>query len=437
MGAPTKTRQDARRLPTYGKDKDLARDHRPEVRQKLAERQDVAPEILYYLAEDDDPAVRRAIATNPSTPCQADLLLTSDPDEDVRLDLAHKIGRLVPELSRSEQTKLQTATMDALRALAIDSLPRVRQAIAEEIKATDSVPPDVVARLARDVEAFVAEPVLEFSPLLSDEDLLEIIGSEPVQGVLGAISRRRGLAAPLCDAIVDTDNAPAIAELLSNESAQIREETLDDLIDRAPGQELWHAPLATRPRLSEGAVNRICQFVSRSLLNSLQESSDLPPEFADAVAARIGGADDDAAQAEPVPDAYADREDADEEEDDELDERTPEQIKQEVLAYHEVGRLDDDVFRERIDRNDRRFVFYAFACLTELDVAKVRHILNAHSAIAAVALCRRAGLSMRTAIDVQSKITKIANDALIYAKNGVDYPQSDAELEQRLKMFLD
>ncbi len=435
MGVKTTNSRTNRRMPHYGKDKELARDHRPEVRQKLAERQDVAPEILYYLAEDDDPAVRRAIATNPSTPCQADLLLTTDPDEQVRLDLAHKIGRLVPALSRSEQSQVQSVTMEVLRALAIDSLPRVRQAIAEEIKATDAVPPDVVARLARDVEALVAAPVLEFSPLLSDDDLLAIIGSAPVQDVLGAISRRRGLAAPLCDAIVDTDNAPAIAELLSNDSAQIREETLDDLIDRAPGQKLWHEPLAKRPNMSEGAVNRICQFISRSLLNSLQESNQLPPEFTDAVAARIDcSADDPAAQ----DDSHDEPMSADDEiEEEEEDERTREQIQQEVRAYHEVGRLDDDMLRERMERNDRRFCFHAFACLTGLDVNKVRHILCAHSAIAAVALSRRAGLSMRTAIDVQSKIANIPNNGLIYAKNGVDYPQSDAELEQRLKMFLD
>jgi len=422
----TKKVRSGRNLPGYGKDKDLASDDRPEVRQKLATRQDVAPEILYYLAEDDDPGVRRAIATNPSTPGHADLLLTADPDEDVRLDLAHKIGRLVPELSRSEQSQLQSVTLEALRALAIDSLPRVRQAIAEEIKATDSVPPDVVNRLARDVEDFVAAPVLEFSPLLSDADMLEIIESAPVQGVLSAISRRQGLAAPLCDAIAETDSVPAIAELLSNSSAQIREETLDDLIERAPGRKLWHRPLASRPSLSEGAVNRICQFISRSLLNDLQESNQLPPEFVDAVAARIDGGLHDQASDDDL------KEDASEE-DDELER---ERVEQEVRAYHEVGRLDDEMLQERMDRNDRRFILHALSCLTDIEYSVVRHIMGANSAIAVIALCRRAGLSIRTAIDAQTKIAKIPTGSVIYAKGGVDYPHSDAELEQRLKMFL-
>ena len=110
--------------PEYDREKKLARDGRTEVRQELATRQDIAPEILYFLAVDDDPAVRRAVATNPATPSHADLLLTTDPDADVRLELAHKIGRLAPGLSQSEQSQLQSLTLEALRALAIDSLPR-------------------------------------------------------------------------------------------------------------------------------------------------------------------------------------------------------------------------------------------------------------------------------------------------------------------------
>jgi len=51
---------------------------------------------------------------------------------------------------------------------------RVRQILAEEIKALDCVPKEVVRRLARDVEK-VAAPILEFSPLLSDADLIEIL----------------------------------------------------------------------------------------------------------------------------------------------------------------------------------------------------------------------------------------------------------------------
>jgi hypothetical protein len=50
-------------------------------RRKLATRGDARPEILYYLAEDEDTKVRRAVASNPTTPRQADLILADDRDD--------------------------------------------------------------------------------------------------------------------------------------------------------------------------------------------------------------------------------------------------------------------------------------------------------------------------------------------------------------------
>jgi hypothetical protein len=79
---------------SYDEEKELARHGDVKVRTRLAARDDVRPEILYYLAEDPDPAVRRKIAANAKTPRHADLILARDADETVRGDLAEKIARL-------------------------------------------------------------------------------------------------------------------------------------------------------------------------------------------------------------------------------------------------------------------------------------------------------------------------------------------------------
>ena len=110
-----------------------------------------------------------------------------------------------------------------------------------------NVPPEVIRQLARDAELVVASPILQFSPVLTDDDLLEIIESHPAAGSLGSISRRDGIAEPVVDAIVATDDEEAVALLLANEGAQIRENTLDGIIDRALDIEPWHAPLISRP----------------------------------------------------------------------------------------------------------------------------------------------------------------------------------------------
>ena len=186
------------------------------------------------------------------------------------------------------------------------------------MKGADQVPGAVIERLARDGEISVSGPVLENSPLLDDEMLLEIINSRQVQGALAAVSRRKGLDPALADAIVETNETDAITALLSNSSAQIREETLDELVERAERKENWHAPLVARPKLSSRAVRGLAGYVAGSLLRELESRNDLDAETAgavyDAISRRLA---EDAEPGEPLPEERAE-------------------------AMHAKGRLDED-----------------------------------------------------------------------------------------------
>ena len=104
-----------------------------DARAELAARRDVAPEVLYFLANEGEAAARRAVAANPSTPAHANRRLARDADDDVRAELARKIGRLFPNLSKEASAKARALTLETLESLARDQLPRVRQILAEEI----------------------------------------------------------------------------------------------------------------------------------------------------------------------------------------------------------------------------------------------------------------------------------------------------------------
>jgi hypothetical protein len=69
----------------------VARDGVLADRAALAGRADTLPELLYFLSEDSEISVRRAVAENPYTPRQADVVLGRDPDPGVRCLLARKI----------------------------------------------------------------------------------------------------------------------------------------------------------------------------------------------------------------------------------------------------------------------------------------------------------------------------------------------------------
>ena len=402
-------RDDGRRM-DYGEAKALAADKDGKVRRKLAGRADAQPEILYFLAEDGDADVRREIAANGATPVEADLLLTRDADDDVRCRLTAKVAALAPTLNDDERERVGDIVGQTLEALAEDQLTRVRAILADELKHAEGVPGAVIERLARDAELAVAGPVLENSPLLDDAVLLEIINSRPVQGALAAVSRRHGLDPALSDAIVERDESDAITALLSNSSAQIREETLDALVERADRVADWHAPLVARPKLSSRAVRGLADYVAGSLLRELESRNDIDAETAgtvyDAISRRLA---EDAGPGEKLPEERAE-------------------------AMHAQGRLDEGSVTEALGKGDRGFVIAGLALASGLSRPAVQKVISMASAKGIVAVVLRAGFTMGLAEQLQLRLARIAPDALMRAADGA-FPMSDEELDWQIEFF--
>lgn len=104
---------------SYEEAKAIAHDGDDTAREELANRDDIAPELLYYLAEDELAAVRRAVAMNSATPMHADLLLARDGDDGVRAALAGKIAEWAAMGGPQESTRLRDMANEALMLLAM------------------------------------------------------------------------------------------------------------------------------------------------------------------------------------------------------------------------------------------------------------------------------------------------------------------------------
>jgi len=411
----------------YEAAKRLARDDDPALRRDLARRADLRPELLYYLAEDPDAGVRRVIAANASAPGHADLLLARDADAEVRSDLAQKIVRVAPELDSAGRSAAQKLTVEVLTVLAQDQVTRVRRILSEALKDVAHAPPSVIQRLANDKEIEVAGPVLEFSPLLSEQDLLEIIRSGPVRGALGAISRRAGVQAPVVDAVVAaadrTDDTAAITALLANSSAQIREETLDHIIDRAPQRVEWHEPLVRRPKLSSRVAARLAQFVAMSVIDRLKDRADLDAStakaVADAVQQRLAvSAESAGAAAGPqVPQTDWEVESA------------------RAAELHEKGALGEPEVIEAIATGNRNFVVAALARRSGLAEGTVSKVLSSHVAKAVTALVWKAEFSMSLAYQIQVRMAGILPGQALKPSEGGRYPISVEDLSWQVDLL--
>lgn len=406
--------------PGYEEAKKLARHKDVKVRLKLAQREDLAPEILYYLAEDKSAVVRQAIAKNATAPKQVDLLLSGDSDDEVRFGLAEKISRLMPGLSPSELDKVREVTHQVLEKLAHDQAVRVRRILSETLKDIANAPPEVIKRLARDVELVVCAPVLAYSPLLTDDDLLDIISSAPVKGALSAISNRHSLSEDLTDAIYEAatedKDDDAIGVMLGNTSAQIREDTLDRIVERAEGFDAWHGPLASRPKLSRRAVLRLAEFVAENVMDTLKNRTDIDAKTAEAVheefSRRMEAAERTRARDEGGPPG------------------------ERAKKLFDKGDLSDALVREAAQSGDEEFVHVALALKSGLKAQVITKIFDIASVKGVVAICWKAGLSMPTAVVMQKRIARIPPREVQGSIDG-DYPFNDEEMNWQLEFFED
>ena len=379
---------------------------------ELAARTDAGADVLHYLAVNGGPATRAAVAANIAAPANTNRLLADDEEEDVRAELAHKIARLMPGLTERESSHMVALTIETLECLARDATVRVRAILAEEIKYMDCIPRHIVLRLAQDLETVVAAPILEYSPLLSDADLIEIIACGQVQEALVAIASRNPVNEPVSARLVQSLNVPAVAALLVNPDAKIRKATMDQIIDRIEEVSAWQLPLALRADLSARAIRRIGALVGASILERLAARNDLSDTT------RI----------------YLNRELRAR-----LAEATVEQggvsAADMVAEAQKDGRLDGEYVEKAAQSGQREVVVLALAQLANVNEQTVKKVLTAGGAKPLVALVWHAHLSMRVAFKIQTFIMKLPTRDVLPARGGVGFPLSKEEMRWHLNYF--
>ena len=371
------------------------------------------PEVLYYLADKGDDEARVGVATNTATPIQADEMLADDPYADVRCELARKIARILPDLRPDEADQLREKSIDILNKLADDQLPKVREIIATELKQTNNAPKELILKLANDIEDTVSAPILEYSPLLSDGDLREIVAAGVIGEALNAISRRKKISEDLAEAIASTLEIPAVAALLTNKDAAIREDTLVSIVKQAKNTEALHQPLASRPNLSLRIMKRVAEFVASALVHKMVDDAGLDQNTADELIKR-------SRKKIHNEDVNID------------DEKNAQQIAMDFLNR---GMLDDEFILECIAEHRKQLIVHCLALMADLSVQVVEKILATRNGKAVTGLCWLAKLKMRTAIEVQLKIATVPYAHVVQAAGGTDYPFTPQDMQQDLLFF--
>ncbi len=411
---------------SYQQARDIAAHAEPRVREQLALRQDVPPEVLYFLASDDEAPVRRAVAGNPLTPALGNLVLAGDGDAGVRRALAMKLSRH----GRYSGIGAQQVRARAIADLSIDKLAGdremgIRAAMAEILKDDADATRSVIRALALDEAVEAAAPVLEFSPVLTAEDLLEVIAGAPSEAKLAAIARRPLLDERVASMLVASRNVPAIAHMLGKSSADVQETTLDRLIDSAAAELGWREPPSFRRDVSETTVQTLVDKVQTQIEALFPDDQDLPSGARSTIQAMVqkrfekGG---DRIRGVTAA-GYADEPGG-----------GLEAASEKARALDAEGLLDEGTLRVFLLTDHDEALIAGLAVRADLAVRTVLHIVAAQSARAMCALAWKAGLSAAFALDLQLRLASVPVDGAI-APIGGAYAVEEEEMLWQLGMF--
>jgi uncharacterized protein (DUF2336 family) len=211
--------------------------------------------------------------------------LAKEPSSDKRRELLREVTDLFfaePEHRSNELTLFD----DVMTQLAGEMEAVVRAELAERIGPTNRPPLRLVRKLASDESIEVARPVLESSPVLTDEDLVSV-AQQRGQEHLKAISRRETVSETVSEVIVKRGDDDTLGVLLENEGASLSREAHELVIDRAGANPALHEAVVNRKQVPIDLLNEM-YFVVEAQLRAkiLERNAGVDPAVLDAALAK-------------------------------------------------------------------------------------------------------------------------------------------------------
>lgn len=383
-----------------------------QLRLRQAEDSVTSPDILQKLAADSNVTVREKVAHNAAAPLKAQVLLALDDSDSIRAAIAYRAGSLVARLAQLGAPHAAALAIHTLEALALDQAVNVRVALATSLKDVALAPAAVIKKLARDISREVAEPILRCCLALSDDDLISLISERRDGWRHNAIASRASVSAKVSDAIIASDSQTAVMTLLGNAHADLDENRLTLLTDRAVTEAAWQEPLARRAGLPPRLARRLAEFVDEKILGILRQRDDFDSatveDIVTTIRRRVAWTN--------APDATL---------------PGAEKARRMFLC----GTLDTTQISDALSWNEQDFVSHAVALLARVPVPTVTTIFKSQNPRAVTALAWRAKLPMRCALLLQMRAANIPSDRLLNARGGTEYPETPFAMIWQLEMY--
>lgn len=193
-------------------------------------------------------------------------LLVREPSPAMRQRICEKIvNGYNSGLYTDNETRLAN---EIFRLLLRDTEMKVRLMMADALKSNMQVPHDIIWTLANDRNE-VAAPILQFSHVLSEEDLVTIVRATREHPKLKAIAHRETLSKQVSHELVVKRDREVTRELLANRGAVLAETSMDIILEEFAGENSVLEELVLRGGLPYDFAERLFSTVSDVLKKQL------------------------------------------------------------------------------------------------------------------------------------------------------------------------
>ncbi|MCC6470252.1 MAG: DUF2336 domain-containing protein [Alphaproteobacteria bacterium] len=293
--------------------------------------------------------------------------LLADRSPETRVATAEKIAGEFTQGGLSQRER--TLAVEIFRLMMQDAETRVRQTLAQELKACPYLPHDLAKAMASDVEQ-VAVPVLQYSVVLTDADLIEIVTTLN-RAKQQAVARRARVSAAVSAALVDHGDSDVAIELLRNTGATIEEPALMQLVQKHGTDDRVMQPLVDRSELPVTVAERLVTRVSEEMRRVLVLRHNMSDDLATSLTTRSRERVTVGLLKPGISDA---------------------EVQRIVTQLRAEGRLTPSLLLRMLCEGDLRFFEAAMATLAGIPWLNAARLIHDAGQRGLAALCRAAGL---------------------------------------------
>ncbi len=287
---------------------------------------------------------------------------------ELRANAAQKIGRAIRAQSLTQADR--DFAEKILTLICRDVSELVRRALAVTLQNSPNLPLSIARKLINDVDS-IAVPILANSPVLSDEDLVEVLRSKAAAKVK-AVAQRHRLSAAISGAIIMLGDGHAVAHLAANDHAIIPQDAAQHMAEIYGDDDLIREAALSRQDMPLGVVRKLIGITAQKARYKLETLPELTQADAKDIAQRTH---------ERALIAYTDRD---------WPEKT---LSLYVETLHKDGLLNESLILRAAGQGDMRFMQMSFAKLCQISLSKSGMMMFDNGPLGLKVLCQRAGLS--------------------------------------------